>query len=250
MLFIVELMSGPIQIIMVTLVTFLFLQVVVSLSAFGRLIIHTGAMGRKRVLDPEFERYLLPSGLHASLLIKATERRRRRTSVVTQYRTTDRNGSERNRHDSNSSATGRRPTKEVDRFSGVSAISTSSEWTGRDDDVFHMSTEEERIIFNSAKAFPDPGELDELMKDESAGARNGSRLRIQSEDSNESVDELAKDVQFPRTSILTKTGSRDQCGRNGTTEFSFARPGSYPKGASGYSSADTSWRRHPSYNDT
>jgi hypothetical protein len=45
-----------------------------------------------------------------------------------------------------------------------------------------MSTEEERIIFNSAKAFPDPGELDELMKDESAGARNGSRLRIQSED--------------------------------------------------------------------
>jgi hypothetical protein len=87
LLCIVELMSGPCRIIMISLVVYLFLQVIVSLSAFGRLIIHTGAMGSKRVLDPEFERQLLPSGLHASLLIKATERLRRKTSVTAQYKT-------------------------------------------------------------------------------------------------------------------------------------------------------------------
>lgn len=84
-LFIADIISGPVKVILIVLVMAIFFQVVVSLSAFGRLIIHTGAMGKKRVLDPEFEKLLLPSGLHASLLIKATERRRRRTSVMTQY---------------------------------------------------------------------------------------------------------------------------------------------------------------------
>ena len=88
-LFLVEIVSGPAMYCLIALVTGLFFQVVVSLSAFGRLIIHTGAMGKKRVLDPQFERYLLPSGLHASLLIKATERRRRRTSVTSQYQSSN-----------------------------------------------------------------------------------------------------------------------------------------------------------------
>jgi len=75
--------NGPFHFILLGLVLFLFFQVVVSLSAFGRLIIHTGAMGQRPVLDPEMERLLLPSGLHAALLIKATERKRRDTNDVT-----------------------------------------------------------------------------------------------------------------------------------------------------------------------
>lgn len=85
-LLLVEIISGPLMFAMVCAIAFLFFQVIVSLSAFGRLIIHTGAMGQKRILDPELERQLLPSGLHASLLIKATERSRRNTSATEQYR--------------------------------------------------------------------------------------------------------------------------------------------------------------------
>jgi hypothetical protein len=48
---------------------------------------HTGAMSSKRVLDVEFEKCLLPSGLQASLLIKATHRVRKRVSALSQYRT-------------------------------------------------------------------------------------------------------------------------------------------------------------------
>lgn len=81
-LFIVELMTGPLQAVLVVVVLYLFFQVVTSLSAFGRLIIHTGAMSNRPVLDPVLENALLPSGLHASLLIKATDRKRRQTSVV------------------------------------------------------------------------------------------------------------------------------------------------------------------------
>ena len=81
-LFVVELTRGPLQIVLLLVVMYLFFSTVVSLSAFGRLIIHTGAMAEKPVLDPALERALLPSGLHASLLIKATDRKRRHTSVV------------------------------------------------------------------------------------------------------------------------------------------------------------------------
>ena len=85
-LILIDIVSGPLILVILGVVVYLFFQVVVSLSAFGRLIIHTGAMGKKRILDPDLERQLLPSGLHASLLIKATERSRRRTSVTQQYR--------------------------------------------------------------------------------------------------------------------------------------------------------------------
>lgn len=81
-LFIIELTKGPMRIVLLLFVMYLFFQTVVSLSAFGRLIIHTGAMSNQPVLDPALEKALLPSGLHASLLIKATDRKRRRTSVV------------------------------------------------------------------------------------------------------------------------------------------------------------------------
>lgn len=89
----IELTTGFVAFLLVAVIMTVFLQVVVSFSAFGRLIVHTGAMGKKRVLDEELERALLPSGLHASLLIKATDHQRRRTSVICQYKSPNKNGS-------------------------------------------------------------------------------------------------------------------------------------------------------------
>ena len=60
LLFILELTTGPMQHILLLVVVGLFFQTVVSLSAFGRLIIHTGAMGSRPVLDPALEKALLP----------------------------------------------------------------------------------------------------------------------------------------------------------------------------------------------
>ena len=71
-LFLVELLSGFMRLLILGVVMTLFLQVLVAYSAFGRLIIHTGAMGEKPVLSAELEQDLLPSGLHASLLLKAS----------------------------------------------------------------------------------------------------------------------------------------------------------------------------------
>lgn len=81
-----DLMSGPSRILLAAVVFFLFFQVIVPLSAFGRLIIHTGAMAKRRVLEENFEKELLPSGLHASLLIRAAGQRRKYTSAINQYK--------------------------------------------------------------------------------------------------------------------------------------------------------------------
>jgi hypothetical protein len=85
MLFFIDFINGPIMILLTVVIMLLFFQVVIPISAFGRLIIHTGAMAKGRVLDEEFEKELLPSGLHASLLIRATDRRRRHTTDIQQY---------------------------------------------------------------------------------------------------------------------------------------------------------------------
>lgn len=86
-MFIWEIFAGPIHFILLLLVLAMFFHVIIPLSAFGRLIIHTGAMGRRPVLDVELEKELLPSGLHNSLLIRATDRRRKyKSSATDQYR--------------------------------------------------------------------------------------------------------------------------------------------------------------------
>jgi hypothetical protein len=64
----------------------MFFSIVIPLSAFGRLILHTGAMSQKPILSEELEKDLLPSGLQASLLIRAMDRQRRNTEVTAQYR--------------------------------------------------------------------------------------------------------------------------------------------------------------------
>lgn len=85
-LFFIDIVAGPLRVVLALIILSLFFQVIVPLSAFGRLIIHTGSMAKRRVLEEEFEKELLPSGLHASLLIRATARRRKYTGAIHQYR--------------------------------------------------------------------------------------------------------------------------------------------------------------------
>jgi hypothetical protein len=73
--------------ILLVVITFvLFIHVVTVFSAFGRIIMHTGAMGSKRIFDEETENRLLPHSLHASLHEKANEELGRNTSITRQYR--------------------------------------------------------------------------------------------------------------------------------------------------------------------
>jgi hypothetical protein len=85
-LFMFEMISAPLHFLVVAVVLFMFFSIVIPLSAFGRLIMHTGAMAQHAILDADLEQELLPSGLHASLLIKAVERQRRNSDVTEQYR--------------------------------------------------------------------------------------------------------------------------------------------------------------------
>lgn len=177
MLFI-QLISGPVVFVLLFIVAYLFFQVVVSLSAFGRLIIHTGAMGEKRVLDPEFERQLLPSGLHASLLIKATERSRRKTLATDQYRS--KSVSVRD----NSQALGAASEK----------TTPLDEQTGENDD---LSVDDMQAIENTARKIgPSPGK-----SPASFGSINRERVA--------SVDDLVEEIAFPRPSVLNRTVSRE-----------------------------------------
>jgi hypothetical protein len=73
--------------ILLVVITFaLFIHVVTVFSAFGRIIMHTGAMGSKPIFDEATENRLLPHSLHASLHAKASEELGRKTSITRQYR--------------------------------------------------------------------------------------------------------------------------------------------------------------------
>eukprot|EP00978_Attheya_sp_CCMP212_P025790 scaffold83683_cov56-Attheya_sp.AAC.1 len=71
--------------ILLLLVGFLFFHVIVVFSAFGRLIMHSGAMGGDRIFEKEFEQELIPRGLHTSLLFLAISNLRKGTSIRRQY---------------------------------------------------------------------------------------------------------------------------------------------------------------------
>uniref|UniRef100_A0A7S1YY83 Uncharacterized protein n=1 Tax=Ditylum brightwellii TaxID=49249 RepID=A0A7S1YY83_9STRA len=64
----------------------MFFHVVITFSAFGRLIMHSGAMGTERIFDQAFEQDLLPHGLHSSLLIEAQVNLEENKSITRQYR--------------------------------------------------------------------------------------------------------------------------------------------------------------------
>eukprot|EP00538_Stauroneis_constricta_P004338 CAMPEP_0119545694 /NCGR_PEP_ID=MMETSP1352-20130426/370_1 /TAXON_ID=265584 /ORGANISM="Stauroneis constricta, Strain CCMP1120" /LENGTH=790 /DNA_ID=CAMNT_0007590275 /DNA_START=295 /DNA_END=2667 /DNA_ORIENTATION=+ len=64
----------------------LFIHVVAAFSAFGRIIMHTGAMGKTRIFEHGFEQSLLPHTLHTNLFNKAKANLAHNTSITRQYR--------------------------------------------------------------------------------------------------------------------------------------------------------------------
>jgi hypothetical protein len=64
----------------------MFIHVMIVFSAFGRLIMHTGCMGKDRIFDEQFEKGLLPRTLQHNLYIKAKAELENKTSITRQYR--------------------------------------------------------------------------------------------------------------------------------------------------------------------
>ena len=64
----------------------LFIHTITAFSAFGRIIMHTGAMGSNHIFEPEYEMKLAPHSLHANLLTKARANLSNKTSIMRQYR--------------------------------------------------------------------------------------------------------------------------------------------------------------------
>lgn len=64
----------------------IFVHVMIVFSAFGRLIMHTGCMGKDRIFDEHFEKGLLPRTLQHALYIKAKAELGNKTSITRQYR--------------------------------------------------------------------------------------------------------------------------------------------------------------------
>jgi hypothetical protein len=77
---------GPWSIVLLSVTLFLFVHIVSSFSAFGRVIMHSGAMGKSRIFTPEYEEFLLPHSLHTNLLVKAQANLDNNTSIFRQYR--------------------------------------------------------------------------------------------------------------------------------------------------------------------
>ncbi len=86
MFFFLLLPVGSWSITLSALTAFLFFHIVSTFSAFGRIIMHTGAMSNARIFTPEFEDFLLPHSLHANLLIKAQANLAHKASIIRQYR--------------------------------------------------------------------------------------------------------------------------------------------------------------------
>jgi hypothetical protein len=77
---------GFYSVMLTVLVGGLFFHVVAVFSAFGRLILHTGAIAPTRIFDEQYEQSLLPQSLHSNLIKRARAELTNKTSVVRQYR--------------------------------------------------------------------------------------------------------------------------------------------------------------------
>jgi hypothetical protein len=64
----------------------LFFHTITTFSSFGRVIMHSGAMGHARIFDANYEVTLLPHDLHNNLLTKACANLSNNTSIMRQYR--------------------------------------------------------------------------------------------------------------------------------------------------------------------
>lgn len=70
---------------LLAIVLALFVHTITAFSAFGRVIMHTSAMGSNPIFDAEYEASLLPHTLHADLLVKARANLANKTSIKRQY---------------------------------------------------------------------------------------------------------------------------------------------------------------------
>ena len=84
--FFILLPLGSFSICLLLLTIFFFVHVVTVFSSFGRLIMHTGAMGKDRIFSSEYEELLVPHSLHSNLLSKAKFNLANNTSIIRQYR--------------------------------------------------------------------------------------------------------------------------------------------------------------------
>jgi hypothetical protein len=79
--------AGFYSYLLLIIVICLFIHTITAFSAFGRVIMHTGAMGSTPIFDKEYESSLQPHSLHANLLTKAKANLGNKTSIIRQYRT-------------------------------------------------------------------------------------------------------------------------------------------------------------------
>lgn len=86
MFFFLLLPIGPWSILLLAVTVFLFVHIVTSFSALGRVIMHTGAMGKTRIFTQDYEDSLLPHSLHTNLLAKAEANLSHNASIIRQYR--------------------------------------------------------------------------------------------------------------------------------------------------------------------
>eukprot|EP00980_Cylindrotheca_fusiformis_P015611 scaffold4481_cov121-Cylindrotheca_fusiformis.AAC.7 len=183
LLFIIDLVVAPLAIILVALACTMFFAIVLPLSAFGRLIMDTGAMSRRPVLSPDLEKDLLPSGLQASLLIRATHRQRRNACVTTQYRRRQ------------AAATARSPT-----------LAERPSFQNRPGHFSHSDDDDELPSVRDSIA------IQGWLNPESAGNRKGSKMAFQNQKSHRrllSGDTTSSEaILFPHASILNATISR------------------------------------------
>ncbi len=84
--FFILLPVGTFSILLLLGTVFFFVHVVSVFSSFGRIIMHTGAMGKDRIFSSEYEELLVPESLHNHLLSKAKCNLAHNTSIIRQYR--------------------------------------------------------------------------------------------------------------------------------------------------------------------
>jgi hypothetical protein len=84
--FFILLPLGTFSICLLLGTVFFFVHVVSVFSSFGRIIMHTGAMGKGRIFSSEYEELLVPHSLHNNLLAKAKCNLAHNTSIIRQYR--------------------------------------------------------------------------------------------------------------------------------------------------------------------
>ena len=214
-IFFISIVSGPLRVVLALIILSLFFQVVVPLSAFGRLIIHTGSMAKRRVLEEEFEKELLPSGLHAALLIRAHDRRRKYTSAIHQYRKKTKTPAARAPSESDYSKYASR-SDNIDSNNVASSNIDSNQDANSNDNTDQqdkqqgrLDSQDERQILATARLLgygprvPSIASASPSPLESQPRARRGHN-RTASADSTGSNNFL-----FPRASFLNTTGSHD-----------------------------------------